>query len=199
MTFIIIPGLDGSDAHHWQSRWEHEWLAPAVRIEPSSWSAPDLTDWSAAITRAVNSTTGDITFITHSLGCHALTHWLAHSPTLSPVASPAESPAAARIRGAFLVGPPDPEAPTFPVDRLPTFASLPAVALTIPSVLIASTNDPYCTIEAATHLAKTWATPLIPLDNLGHINSDSNLGQWPQGQHLLTAFLAGTTPKADKP
>lgn len=178
MTFVIIPGLDGSDVHHWQSRWSDESLTDAIRIQPSSWSDPDLADWSAAITRAVADAAGDVVFITHSLGCHAVAHWLADAP-------------AARIRGAFMVAPPDPLAPTFPVDRLPTFASLPVVALSVPSLLVASTDDPYCTIDAAARLADGWATPLITLDGLGHINSASDLGLWTEGRHLLRAFLAG--------
>jgi predicted alpha/beta hydrolase family esterase len=185
MTFVIIPGLDGSDELHWQSRWSDEWLPDAVRIQPASWSDPDLADWSLAITRAVESAVDDIVFVTHSLGCHAVAHWLAGTRT-------------ARIRGAFLVAPPDPLAPTFPVDRLPTFTSLPAVGLTVPSVLIASTDDPYCGVAGAARLAEAWATPLIAVDELGHINSDSNLGLWPQGQALFTAFLAGTGFEADK-
>jgi uncharacterized protein len=193
MTFVIIPGLDGSDEQHWQSRWSDEWLPDTVHIHPSSWSDPDLTDWSLAITRAVESAAGDIVFVTHSLGCHAVAHWLAGS-----VAVGSGVLGAGRIRGAFMVGPPDPLAPTFPVNRLPTFASLPAVALTVPSVLIASTDDPYCSIDSAARLAEGWATPLVALHQLGHINSDSNLGLWPQGQALLTAFLAGLGLEADK-
>ncbi|HWD83385.1 MAG TPA: alpha/beta hydrolase [Kribbella sp.] len=176
MTYIIIPGLDGSDEHHWQSHWERS--LPAVRIQPSSWTSPDLTDWTNAITRAVEAAPTPITFITHSLGCHAVSHWLT---TQAPTS----------VRGAFLVAPPDPNAPTFPADRLPTFTGLPARPLGVPAVLIASTNDPYCTIEAATHLSKAWAAPLIPLPDLGHINSTTNLADWPQGHHLLTAFGAG--------
>ncbi|MER7245197.1 alpha/beta hydrolase [Kribbella sp. NPDC000426] len=178
MTFIIIPGLDGSDEHHWQSRWESEWLTPTIRIQPASWTSPDLTDWSDAITRAVAQVPDDITFITHSLGCHALAHWLTQSPP-------------ARIRGAFLVAPPDPEAPTFPRDRLPTFTSLPTPRLPVPAVLVTSTDDPYCSPAAATRLARSWATPHIALPDLGHINTASNLDLWPAGRDLLTAFTAG--------
>src|SRR5437879_11687203 len=102
MTFVIIPGLDGSDEQHWQSRWETS--RPAGRIRPSSWSAPDLADWSEAITRAVSGADDDIVFIAHSLGCHAVAHWLGNQGSAS-------------VRGAFLVAPPDPLAPTFPIDR----------------------------------------------------------------------------------
>ncbi|RZU12397.1 hypothetical protein EV645_5666 [Kribbella rubisoli] len=186
MTFVIIPGLDGSDVHHWQSRWESEWLASALRIQPSSWSAPDLTDWSDAITRAVESAADDIVFVTHSLGCHALSHWLTQSPPPT------------RIRGAFLVAPPDPQAQTFPTDRLPTFASLPAPRLPVPTVLVTSTDDPYCSPTAAARLARSWATPHIPLPRLGHINSDSDLDLWPAGRDLLTAFAAGLGLEADR-
>ena len=178
MTFVIIPGLDGSDEHHWQSRWEADWLPSAVRIEPSSWTTPDLADWSQAITMAVAQAISPVTFITHSLGCHALAHWLTSAPTLP-------------VRGAFMVAPPDPLASTFPVDRIPTFARLSAAPLGLPAVLIASDDDPYCTIDAAARLAAGWSVPLVTEPGLGHVNSDSNLGLWPEGQRLLTSFLAG--------
>jgi hypothetical protein len=36
MHIIIIPGLDGSDDRHWQSRWESGWLParPGSRRRP---------------------------------------------------------------------------------------------------------------------------------------------------------------------
>lgn len=178
MTFVIIPGLDGSGEQHWQSRWEAEWLPSSVRIEPSSWTAPDLADWSDAITRAVARATSPVTFITHSLGCHALAHWLTVQPS-------------GTVRGAFLVAPPDPLAPTFPADLIPTFTRIPTAPLGVPAVLLASDDDPYCTLDAATRIATGWSVPLVSLGSLGHINSLSDLGLWPEGQRLLTSFLAG--------
>jgi len=184
MTFVIIPGLDGSDEYHWQSRWEADWLPSAVRIEPLSWTAPDLADWSGAVTTAVARATSPITFVAHSLGCHVLAHWLTAAPSSSVRAAPP-------VRGAFLVAPPDPLAPTFPVERIPTFARIPSAPLGLPAVLVASDDDPYCTIDAAARLADGWSIPLVTEHGLGHINSDSNLGLWPHGQRLLTSFLAG--------
>ena len=178
MRFIIVPGLDDSDHHHWQSAWESSWLPNATRITPTSWTHPDRDDWIAAISDAVALTDEPVVLVAHSLGCHAVAQWLstAGSPT---------------VRGAFLVAPPDPLAPTFPVDLLPTFTNLRAAALPVPGLLIVSDNDPYCTIDAATRLATDWDIPLITTGCHGHLNSDSNLGRWPQGQHLLTSFLAG--------
>lgn len=178
MRFIIVPGLDGSDHNHWQSAWESDWLPNATRIAPASWTHPDRDDWIAAISSAVALTDEPAVFIAHSLGCHASAHWL------TTVGSPA-------VHGAFLVAPPDPLAPTFPADLLRTFTNLPAKPLPVPGLLIASDNDPYCTVDAATRLAAGWDVPLITTGDDGHLNSDSNLGLWPQGQQLLTSFLAG--------
>ena len=176
MHFIIIPGLDGSDHNHWQSRWEADWLTDATRIAPASWTHPDLDDWTAAIDRAVLSRPDDdVVLITHSLGCLAAAHWLTTSPRT--------------VRGVFLVAPPDQLAPTFPTALLPTFASIDHAPLGLPAVLIVSEDDPYCTVDAADRLATAWAVPLITTGRHGHLNSDSDLGLWPVGQQLLTSFL----------
>ena len=176
MHFIIIPGLDGSDDNHWQSRWESGWLHGATRIAPASWTHPDLDDWTAAIDSAVRRhPDDDVVLITHSLGCLAAAHWL--------------TTASHTVRGVFLVAPPDQLAPTFPTALIPAFASIDPAPLGLPAVLIASEDDPYCTVEAADRLATAWAVPLITTGRHGHLNSDSDLGEWPVGRQLLTTFL----------
>ncbi len=41
--YVMVPGIGGSDDAHWQTLWERRWGDEiAVRIEPSSWSQPDL-------------------------------------------------------------------------------------------------------------------------------------------------------------
>jgi predicted alpha/beta hydrolase family esterase len=178
VRFIIVPGLDGSDHNHWQSTWESDWLSDATRIAPASWTKPDLDDWTTAIGSAIDLSDEPAVLITHSLGCLATAHWL------TTVGSPT-------VRGAFLVAPPDQLAPTFPVDLLPSFIDLRATRLPVPALLVASDNDPYCTVEAATRLAAGWEVPLITTGSHGHLNSDSDLGLWPHGQQLVTSFLAG--------
>jgi predicted alpha/beta hydrolase family esterase len=44
-------------------------------------------------------------------------------------------------------------------------------------------------VDAADRLATAWAVPLITTGRQGHLNSDSDLGEWPVGQQLLTSFL----------
>jgi predicted alpha/beta hydrolase family esterase len=50
---------------------------------------------------------------------------------------------------------------------------------------VASRNDPFCRWPRAEQLARDWGAELIDLGEAGHINADSGLGDWPQGQAWL--------------
>ena len=77
-----------------------------------------------------------------------------------------------------------------PSDRAGTFQTVPTQPLPCPTVLIASTDDPYCTGERATAFANDWKADCHLVDQAGHLNSASNLGDWPLGQDLLDGLLA---------
>lgn len=173
VAYVILPGLDGSGERHWQTLWEQEWGATAVRISPASWSAPELDDWVAATQTAYDEASrrdDSVVLVAHSLGCWTAASWLTPA---TPVA------------GAFLVAPPDPRGPGFLRERLATFAALTAQPLPCPAMVVGSTNDPYCTPEAAATFATGWNAPLHLTGPHGHLNSASALGQWPQGRALL--------------
>lgn len=176
MHYIIVPGWNGSDADHWQSIWATDWLPQATRIEPASWTHPERDDWIRAIDRSVGASDGEVMFVAHSLGCYAAAYWLAAAADRS------------RVRGAFLVAPPDQHAETFP-DLLATFVEPQQSTLTVPGLLVASENDPYCTVDAAGRIAEGWGIPLVTVGEQGHINSESKLGDWPVGRGLLTGFV----------
>lgn len=179
VDFVIIPGIRGSDDTHWQTAWERQWGSAAVRIAPGSWTQPDLADWVAAIDRAVadiETRTSDVVLIAHSLGCWAASTWLSES------ARPA-------VRGALLVAPPDPSADAFPTADASTFVGAPRQAMPCPSVVVASTNDPYCRLDVAQSLASAWGSDLRVVGALGHINSASDLGDWLQGREVLESLL----------
>ena len=94
-AYVIIPGIDGSDDKHWQTLWEREWGASAVRISPASWSAPDLDDWVGAVQDAYDAASrqdGRVVLVAHSLGCWAASTWLISDPSR-------------QVGGAFLVAP----------------------------------------------------------------------------------------------
>jgi hypothetical protein len=110
--------------------------------------------------------------VAHSLGCIATTHL------------PAE--AAACIRGALLVAPADPERRAM----LSDFSPVPYQKLPYRSVLVASSNDPFCPIRLAGAYARAWGSEFVRVQNAGHINIESGHGQWPLGVALLQS-LAG--------
>lgn len=182
VAYVLIPGIGGSSEEHWQTAWEQEWGADAVRIAPRSWSEPDLVDWVAAIERAVSDAEVpdiDVVLIAHSLGCWAASAWLNEAP-------------GRHLRGALLVAPPDQTGDTFPAEAASTFVGVAARILPCPSVVVASTNDPYCSLEVAEEFAASWGSLLRVVGELGHLNTASNLGDWPQGRGLLVELLART-------
>lgn len=172
--YVIVPGLDGSDAVHWQSHWEQDLDGSVVRIDPASWTRPDLADWTSAIERAVATLHPDVDrviLIAHSLGCWASAAWT--TATNRPP------------HGVLLVAPPDPAATGFPAERAPTFAGMQAHPLPTLSMVVASTDDLYCTMPVAEQLAADWHSELRVIDGGGHLNSASGLGGWPEGRRLL--------------
>ncbi|MFD4599533.1 RBBP9/YdeN family alpha/beta hydrolase [Streptomyces sp. NPDC058464] len=187
VAYVIIPGIDGSDERHWQSRWERAWGEAAVRIAPRSWARPELRDWVAAVQsayevavardgRAEGGADGRVALVAHSLGCWAAAEWLAW-------ARPAEVTA-------FLAAPPDPRGPAFPGAAAPTFLELSARPLPGPALVVASEDDPYADATASAALASGWRVPWHSVGAHGHLNSASGLGDWPVGRQLLDTLLS---------
>lgn len=53
------------------------------------------------------------------------------------------------------------------------------------SIIVASSNDPYGSIEFSERCASAWGGRLVNIGEAGHINSSSGLGAWPEGHALL--------------
>lgn len=176
---IILPGINGSDERHWQTLWERSTTCPAIRINPSSWAVPELEDWLDALNRAFEASKEPPLLLAHSLGCLLVAFWAARHPS-EPI-----------VRGAFLVAPPDPESPMFP-KCAPSFREPPLMSLPFPSLVVASDNDPFANIAAAEAFAMRWGSGFINAGSLGHVNGDSNIGDWTTGRDLFEAFRAGT-------
>ncbi|WP_353826876.1 RBBP9/YdeN family alpha/beta hydrolase [Agromyces sp. SYSU T0242] len=171
---VLVPGVFGSGATHWQSAWERT-LPEARRIAPASWDRPDLDDWIRAVDAAVAAASRPPIVVAHSLGCLAVAHWAMRAPAVRR-----------RAVGAFLVAPPDPDAAAFPPPAVGfTIADGP---LPLPSVVLGSSDDPYATPERIAAFAVAWGARLVELGPLGHVNADSGLGEWPEGLRLLEEF-----------
>lgn len=182
---LIIPGWSSSGPDHWQTRWEKN-LKTARRVEQADWFKPGRDQWTARIVEAVAQSVRPVVLVGHSLGVMAIAH-----------AAPKLARLPAIPIGAFLVAPADVDhAQKWPVTQGEIFnaadgdfAPVPMVPLQFPSVLVASANDPYCTLDRARVFAKSWDSALIESGDLGHINTASGHGPWPDGLLAFGAFL----------
>ncbi|CAN7631796.1 alpha/beta fold hydrolase [Phenylobacterium sp. LjRoot225] len=179
---IMLPGIGGSGGGHWQTLWRLNDPFATV-FQPSDWDRPDLDDWVAALDRAVALAAQPPLLVAHSLGCLLVAHWAARGRGL--------------VAGAFLVAVPDPDGPVFPAEQAATFRSVPRQPMLFPTLMIASSDDPYGSLEFGRRCADAWRADLITAGALGHINEASGVGAWPSGRTLLTSFrrrLAGEQP-----
>ncbi len=169
-TLIIVPGWRDSGPGHWQSLWAQQWPG-AVRVQQDDWLSPRREAWIASISHTILAQPGPVVVAAHSLGCIATTHL----------------PAAAvqRIQGALLVAPADPERRGVLAD----FAPVPYQRLPYRSILVASSNDPYCPVRTAGAYARAWGSEFVRLQNAGHINVEAGFGHWPLGLALLQSLV----------
>lgn len=173
---LIVPGLGNSGPDHWQSRWQRQ-LSTARRLRQRDWNHPDREDWAAALVDAVEAAdAAPIMLVAHSLG-------------VLTVAFAAPRLAGSRIRGAFLVTPPDMEDPERAPSQAATFTPVPRDPLPFPSVLVASRTDPYCLYERAEDFGFSWGSVTVDAGDAGHINDDSGHGPWPEGLMRFAGFL----------
>lgn len=169
-TIVIVPGWRDSGPGHWQSLWAERMQGAAVRVVQDDWITPKREAWVAALETLVLQSPAPVVIVAHSLGCIATVH-------LSDAA-------AARIRGALLVAPADPERRA----ALADFAPVPYAKLPYRSILVASSNDPYCPVRLAGAYARAWGSEFVRMQNAGHINIDSGHGDWPLGLALLRSL-----------
>lgn len=169
---VIVPGLGGSGLDHWQTIWQQA-HPRARRFAPSSLDLPELEDWVEAIDRAVAAEEEPPILVAHSLGTIAVTAWASRH--------------ASQARAALLVAPPDPSRPDAPAVIHP-FAAVQPRPLAIPAVVIASTDDPYASLDHARRTAQGWEAPLIVAGAWGHLNAQSELGAWSDGAAALESL-----------
>lgn len=175
VDILIVPGWTNSGADHWQSRWQRS-LKTARRVEQADWEQPVCADWVGRIIEQVAAAKRPAIVVAHSCGVSALIHAAAKMP-------------AGMISGAFMVAAPDLEASDIWPARAGGFAPVPQLKLLFPSVLVASSNDPYCALQRARQFAQAWNSELIEAGPVGHINTESGHGPWPEGLMRFGWFL----------
>ena len=169
-NYFIVPGLGNSGPEHWQTFFENSG-SNFKRIQQQEWDAPECSDWIATIDTAISGyDPATVILIGHSLGCTAIAHWAKQYHK--------------KIKGALLVAPSDIENPvyTFPATG---FSPIPLDKINFKTIVVASTDDVWVTIERATQFADSWGSELVNIGNAGHINAASGYWQWHEGAAIL--------------
>lgn len=172
---LLLPGWQNSDAQHWQSRWEQRY--GYTRVLQHDWQRPLRGDWSIQLQEAVLASDREVVLVAHSLGCVLAAWWAMHSPL-----------AHSKVRGALLVAPGDVEQERLR-QVLPGWSPVMLQKLPFASVLVGSENDPNCTLERAQQMAQAWGADFVNSGPVGHINTDSGLGDWHEGHVLLQSLM----------
>lgn len=177
---IIHPGLGNSGVDHWQSFWCMA-FRNGTRVIQDDWDNPTLGDWMKRLDTVLDNGTRPAVLVCHSLSVSLAAHWAARNKP-------------GRVKAAFLVAPSDVEDPAHTPDCIRNFGPIPRAPFPVPSLVVASTNDEYVTIERAAVFAKSWGADFCNVGELGHINSQTKLGLWPQGLVLFGQLLARVAP-----
>jgi prephenate dehydrogenase len=177
-SVLVLPGWQNSGPRHWQTLWEQQ-NPIFLRVQQRDWEFPHREWWLERITAEVKQAPPPIVFAAHSLGCVALAHW--------SKAAPGE---AAKVKGALLVAPVDVDSKDTP-KQLKDFSPVPRDLLPFPSIVVASSNDPYVSLGRAREMARAWGSRFVDIGAAGHINGESGLGDWPEGKRLLRHLIEG--------
>ena len=180
-SVLLLPGWQNSGPLHWQSRWEaaHGYQ----RVEQHDWLRPLRGDWISRLEDVLLTGAQDepVVLVAHILGCQLVAAWASHSKNTH------------RVKAALLVAPGDPEREALrPV--LSSWSPVAMQRLPFVSVLIASENDPYCSAERARQFADAWSADWVNAGSQGHLNADSQLGDWAKGHAQLQKLRAQVQP-----
>ncbi|WP_283139384.1 RBBP9/YdeN family alpha/beta hydrolase [Rhizohabitans arisaemae] len=174
-SLVFLAGYDNSGPDHWQAMW-HARLPGSVWVEHSSWDNPVRDVWVREFEEALSAIQGPKILIAHSLGCALVSEWAAERGDEDVV-------------GAFLVAVPDAHGPDFPAGAQ-GFDAPKHQRLPFKTVVVASEDDPYGSLEHAVKVAGIIGADLVNIGRKGHINAESDLDDWPEGWRLFTGAFA---------
>ncbi len=186
-TILFVPGLRDHVAEHWQTLLaaelpgsrtvpplDHDRLSRAARVE--------------ALDAALAAIEGPVILAAHSAGVLMVAHW----------ARTGRRP----VAGALLATPADIEIslpagyPTFDELQSNGWLPIPREPLPFRSLVAASRNDTLGEFDRIAALAAAWASELVDVGEVGHLNPAAGFGPWPQARRLLTALDLRAEPTA---
>ena len=173
----VLPGYANSGPDHWQSRWEA--ADPMfVRVLMPNWEHVVCSAWCKSLDAVVAAAEEPLLFAAHSLGCLTTVFWATRYASRAQLA---------KVAGALFVAVPDPAGDAFPRDAH-GYAPVPLERLPFPTIVVASTDDPYGSADFVQGCAQAWGSRFVEIGARGHINADSGLGDWEDGRRLLASL-----------
>ncbi|MFA6582051.1 MAG: alpha/beta fold hydrolase [Paludibacter sp.] len=173
-NYFIIPGYGGSGSNHWQTYFEKT-QTNFQRINQKDWDNPNIDEWVENIDKAIEGYDPEtVVLVAHSLGCLTVVEWAKQYHR--------------NIKAALLVAPLDTEVIKRKIEKK-LFEVAPIIKFPFPTTLVASTNDPWVSIEKAEFYARSWGCGFINIGDAGHINNLSGYGEWEQGLEILKKLV----------
>lgn len=171
LTTVIVPGVGGSDEHHWQS-WLQNSLQDASRVMQEDWQKPILNQWVNNFYNHIKTLKQPVQVVAHSFGCLTTIAALNQYPILKHW-----------IDSIILVAPANPlrfNSAGFGTDTDNYVALFKQFTINVPTLMVISENDPWLSYQDALLYAKHWDVPYVNEGMAGHINVASGYGNWPQ-------------------
>ena len=168
LDLLFVPDSGVLSPDHWIERWSGK-LSTAQRVE-----ADDPAQTVARLVAKAQRATRPVVLIGHSTGAVA-----------AALAAPDLD--ATKVRGAFLVAPPD--GSTLSLLDAGVWPAAPSARLPFASVLVASRTDPWALLAQSETLAQAWGAEFIDAGDAGRLDAESGHGPWPDGLLKLAAFL----------
>ena len=165
---LFVPDRGGVAPDHWQTRW-------GARLQSARFVEPREGDIGPrAVTEAAALARRPVLLIAHSRGAIA-------------VAQAVEGLRPFDVRGAFLVAPPMEQVLANLDDG--RWAPIPRERLSWPSMMVASSSDPWAPFEESRALAQSWGSEFVDAGAAGRIDVASDHGPWPDGLLKLAGLL----------
>lgn len=185
-TVLLVPGYLDSAPQHWQSLWEKE-HPEFRRVVQRDWEAPDRHEWIQTLDDAIKACSSPVVLVGHSCGSVLIALW-AEQHHLHNLHNPHHLQSPQAIAGALLVAPADCDA-SDAIPAITSLAPMPRSQLAFPSIVVASSNDPYIRLHRVQEFAHCWGSRLEVLEGAGHITTDSGFGPWIEGKQWLQELM----------
>ncbi|MFB6392987.1 RBBP9/YdeN family alpha/beta hydrolase [Polymorphospora lycopeni] len=170
---LLVPGRGRPRPEHWLRRWAD--THPEARWAPRPPGPPYVVDERmAALHAAISADDEPAVLIAHSAGCISVAVWAARHT--------------GPVRAALMVTPPylGPETP-----RSDEFAyDMPRDRLPFRTIVVASRTDPYTTYPQFEQYAEDWGAELFDAGDVGHLDTSSGYGPWPDGERLVETLTS---------